>query len=132
MTIKGADPCMDFSKAYLPSCNAFNGMEAELLYDGYNTNFYLNIQTLQFPCSDEDESVANVTIVIGDQIYSIQSEILKGGQRIRLPLEIQQLIIDSLLEGSEVLISVGRYRATLIPDNFALPIERCDETILNV
>lgn len=120
LTISSEEPCVEYSKSFFSSCNTFNGIEAEFLYDGNETILFLNIQTLVFNPSYLDENVATILISIGDQTYEISGEILQGGQRIRVPPEAKKIIIDALLEGCEVGLVIGRYQATLIPDHFTL------------
>jgi hypothetical protein len=79
---------------------------------------YLYSLTLLFPCNTDDPCTSNVTICVDDARHIFTAERLQGGQCLRLPEEARDLIICSLLEGKCPEITVGRYQATLIHDNF--------------
>lgn len=120
LTISSEEPCVDYSKSLFPSCNTFNGLEAEFLYNGNETTLFLNIQTMLFSPSALDENMATIFISIEDHLYEVLGEILQGGQRIRVPPEAKKIIIDALLDQCEVGLVIGRYQAKLIPNHFTL------------
>lgn len=118
VNIKANCPCITYSKAYLPVCSRFSGIEAELLCAGAEKHLYLNAFSLQFPKCADDEDTTEVIVLINDIEYTFIAQRFEGGQRLLLPEIAQQLIIDALLEGHCIDLSTGHYRATLIPDNF--------------
>lgn len=82
-------------------------------------NFYLNVFTLQFAEGDEEGNL-KVKLSVGEQSQEFSAERLDGGQRLRLSEEAKEFLIEALLSETSVEVSVGRYRTTLIPNNFAL------------
>ena len=117
--IKADCPSATYVKVYLPECNAFNGLEAELVCNNCDMQFYLNAKTLLLPCSCNDQNHTELKIVVCENEYKFMAERLLGGQRLLLPEDARQLIICSLLEGNDVEVTVGRYQAMLISEGFA-------------
>lgn len=116
--IKADCPPATITKAYLPACNPFSGMEAVVISSNGNIQFYLYALTLLFPALSEDCEHAEVVVCIEDNEFSFVSDRLQGGQCIRLPEEARDLIICALLEQKNPEITVGRYQACLTHDNF--------------
>lgn len=117
-TITATFPCSTYAKAYLQTCNPFNGLEVELLCNGADTTLFLNALMLCFPPAQNDSGKIDVDICIEDQSFQYPGDRYEGGQRIRLPEEAKQLIIASLLEDIPVTIAVGRYQAIIYSENF--------------
>lgn len=82
------------------------------------TTFYLNAFTLLFPTNADDEEHTTVIFCIEETTQTFLAERLLGGQRLLLPDEAMQLTMETLQENKTIEITVGRYQATLIPDNF--------------
>lgn len=116
--IKANCPYAIYTKAYLPTCNTFNGLEVTLISCNGSVRLYFNALTLMFPCIDGDESHTKVNLNIQGQPYSFIAERLEGGQSLLIPEEQMQLIVGALLEKQCVEIIVGRYQSTLIHTNF--------------
>jgi hypothetical protein len=116
--IKADCPPAKYARACLPACNTFNGMEAVLMSSNGTTHFYLNALTLLFPVYECDNAHTEIKIVIEEENYCFIVDRLQGGQRLLLPEEAKQLIVDALLEFKCVEISTGRYQTTLIYENF--------------
>jgi len=110
---------MTYAKAVLPALNTFNGLQGELLLIGTKLQLYLNALSLQIPYLPNDEMHAGVTIAIEDQEYYFIADRFEGGQKVLLSDDALQIIINALLEGYFIDISIGRYETTLSPDNFA-------------
>lgn len=116
--IKANCPPANYVKIYLPACNTFNGLEAALMSCNGSRRFYLYALTLLFPCNPGDEEHSEVSFSINEEGFQFSADRLQGGQCLLLPEEAMQLIVESLLEKKCVEINVGRYKTTLIPDNF--------------
>lgn len=117
--IKADCPPACYTKLYLPANNTFNGLEAVLMSIDGDWHFYLHALTLLFPSIAADDEHTEVILTIEETTYAYTADRLQGGQCLLLPDEANQLIICSLLEKTEVLVTSGRYQATLTPENFA-------------
>ena len=117
--IKGDCPPSKYTKAYLPACNAFNGMEAVVMYSNCDTQMFLYALTLLFPIYGDDCEHTEINVCLDDEDYAYIVDRLEGGQCLRLPGEARDLIICALLDGKSLDITAGRYQTTLIPDNFS-------------
>lgn len=117
-TVKAVYPCSNYAKARLEPHNDFNGIGIEFLGAEGNAAIFLNAYTLCFPAAERDEATADVDLAVGGIVYRFASERLLGGQRIKLTEEAKQLFISALLENVPIEVSVGRYRTTIVSDNF--------------
>lgn len=116
--IKGDCPASRYTKAYLPACNAFNGMEAVVMHSNCDTQMFLYALTLLFPVYGDDCDHTEITVCLDDENYTYIVDRLEGGQCLRLTNEARDRILCALLDGKCLEITAGRYEATLIPDNF--------------
>lgn len=117
-TINADFPYSSYSKAYLATCHPFDGLEVELLFNGFDSILFLNTLILCFPESTDGSGMIEVKINIEDRSYIFLADRFEGGQRIKLPENAKQLIIASLLDGRCPQIIVDRYHAILQSDNF--------------
>lgn len=122
--IQGDCPPQVYSKVFLIPSSTFNGIQVELVGVGSDQHLYLSVLCLQISPSSSSDSIVNVTITIEDQVYTVSAELLEGGQRVLLPEEAKDLIVCSLLNDQEVTIAMGRYRQTLISDNFKESLQK--------
>lgn len=106
-----------FTKASLPPCNRFSGIEAEIFATGCEQHLYLNALLMEFPCGpDPDHAI--VAITVNGSTMDYVAERFEGGQRLKMPCEATQTVIAALRGGICVDIKVGRYEETLVPDHF--------------
>lgn len=117
-TIKASHPCSTYTKARLAPSDLFNGMEAELLCNGNDETLFFNVHILCFPPAKNPEGKIDVAVCIKGESFTFAAYRLEGGQRLMLPDEAKQIIVASLLEGFPVYVSVGRYEAKLVCNNF--------------
>lgn len=118
--IKADCPKASYAKIYLPASNTFNGLETEFVYSDGNLQLNLNIHSLQFPCDPTDSSITTVQITISENLYIYKANRLLGGQRLNLPFEACEQIMQALLTGIDVDIVVGRYETTLLANGFTV------------
>jgi len=116
--VKSDCPCATYVKAYLPTCNTFNGLEAVLTSYNGSVKLYLNAFTLNFPFYNGDEEHSEVSLLINDEKFTFVAERLQGGQCLLLPEDGMQLITGALLEHKCVDVIVGRFQTTLTYENF--------------
>lgn len=117
--ITSCDPCFQSARVYYEPQNVFREPGVEI---AYNTDagftFYLNLYGCPLPQSLTKEGLAEVVAVINSEPSLILACVCLGNQRIMLPEEAAQRIIQSLLNHDEVCLKVGHYRVTLPFDSF--------------
>lgn len=105
-------PCPSQGRIFSPSkeCVSF-----ELIRSGGKDWGYVNNIAFGFT-----PPMAEVGMTVEGQTYLFYGQVLGGFQRLLLPEEATQVIVDSLLAGRSVRLSVAGYEAFLYPYNFAL------------
>lgn len=109
VSLRSQCPSIVYSKKYLPTNDEFRGIEVELISVGSETNLYLNIFILQYPCSQIEEGMADVTIQFNNLSYTTLGVLFQGRQRIMLSAADKEIILNALYERQPVGISVGQY-----------------------
>lgn len=111
-------PRCEFSKTYFPICNDFSGLETEILTACGRSSLYFNVNTLQIPSDQNHSGYVTVSLIIDDQTFTFISELMQGGQRVKLADAGKDLIIDTLVSGRPVTVTIGRYKTVLTPCGF--------------
>lgn len=112
------DPCYDSMRIILPSRNHFRELELELTQGAY-CKMYINVFSIELPEDPDCPNKTKVSLSVDGNSKIVYADRLKGGQRLLLPPDTTQMIIDSLLEGKPLSLSVSRYKAEIIPDRFS-------------
>lgn len=107
-------------------------LELEITRNCSGIRCYINLLTIEaFPCS-EDPSRTRLEILFEDQEpWIIYPYLLAGQQRLLLPGEVADTLIQRLLDNFSFTIQIGDQRLFVIPDQFisvyekllSLPIE---------
>lgn len=95
-----------------------DNLELELDRGSSGLRMYINVFAMALPHSQEDDQKTNVNVEILDETWTVLAERLQGGQRLLLPPEIADIIVDALLSNQLVNISVGRYHAEILSAGF--------------
>lgn len=113
-------PCGQYNsgRMFLPISIPGNNLELEITRGLSGTHVYVNVCSLPVPPAPENPSIAPVNVIIGDSVTRTFAERLQGGQRLILPCEISQDIINAVLNNESVVISAGAYRAEIISTRF--------------
>lgn len=113
--------CQSFrsQRLLLPADNLFRGMSLELTQTQSGLNAYLNIYSLSFPKNPANPSYIQVNMTVEKESWVFLAIRLEGGQRALLPQEACNLLIDQLLQGKEVFLSVEKYHTAASPIGFS-------------
>lgn len=103
-------------KISFPPANSYSGIEMDLTRLNHEVVAYLNVFSIDLAAPDQ---LIDVRVVIENQESTYQARILKGGQRVLLPLEATEKMIEALSEDLQVYIQMGRYEQTIDPANFS-------------
>jgi hypothetical protein len=74
---------------------------------------------MEFPCG-KYPSTSTVTVIIESTILEYEADRLEGGQRLKMPPEATAAVVEALCNGFCIDVAVGRYRETLVPNNFKM------------
>lgn len=110
------------ARLVLPIEDQFRGLEITLVRGSEGVLMYVNACSVAFPCDEDcfDPNMTQINIVVmGNNPYVVWAHRLQGGQRLLLPCEASDRIIESLLAGIPVEMTIGRYYTEIIPDRFA-------------
>lgn len=78
----------------------------------------MNVCTLLLPSDPDNCGCASVQLAVGEERHSFSAVLFEGNQRVELPPEAAELVINALLSNIPVEITIGRYQETLAADNF--------------
>jgi hypothetical protein len=124
--------CFKGGKLTLSSDSDYSHLELELIRNRSGIRFYLNILFLKAPPCKEDPSRTRLEIRFDDQEpWIVYPYLLEGGQRLLLPGDVADILVQNLLDGHSFTIQIGRSVINVVPDHFsvvyarllALPIE---------
>lgn len=130
-------PCFNGGRLLLDADSDYSHLELEIIRNSSGIRFYLNLLFLQAPPLQEDPSRTCLIIQFENQEpWTVYPYLLEGNQRLLLPGDVSDILIQSLLNEECFTIQIGRSQITVIPDNFIktykrlldLPIEECVET----
>lgn len=112
-------PCFNGGRLILEADSDYSYLELELIRNRSGTYFYLNLLFLQaLPCS-EDPTRTRIEVTFENQEPLIlYPHLLEGGQRILLPSEIADNLIQALLEDCSFTIQIGRSQIHVASYNF--------------
>lgn len=111
----------DSARLFLPVDDQYRGLELVLVHGSQGASMYLNACNSMLPCDPcegADFDMTPVDLVIADQYVTLMAHRLKGGQRLLLPTEAVNLIVESLFAGCPVFLTVGCYQTEITPCNF--------------
>lgn len=93
--------------------------EIELARDFTGCRFYLNFFTVHVRSLHSSSSEAEALILFdNDDSWTIYPYLFSGGQRLLLPEDVTEYLIDTLLDGRSFSVKIGNYHLTVYPENF--------------
>jgi hypothetical protein len=100
-------------------------LELEIIRNSAGMRFYLNLLFLEaLPCQ-EDPKRTCISIQFEDQEpWNAYPYLLAGGQRLLLPGDVADTLIQALLNGQSFMIQMGRTQIHVIPTQFVKTYER--------
>jgi hypothetical protein len=115
-----ACPQYNSGKLYLPAEEICRGLELEIVRSASGMRMYLNTFSLPFSPDNSNPNLSPFFITIAcDEPALFLGELLEGGQRVLLPIEVSQQIVSALLDNQSVVIKAGRYQTEIVPTSFA-------------
>lgn len=124
--------CFTGGRLILEPDSNYSRLELEIARNRSGIRFYINLLFLEALPDKENPSRTSVEILFDDQDpWIIHPYLLVGGQRLLLPGDVADILIQALLDGKSFNLQIGRSCIRVIPDQFsvvygrllALPIE---------
>lgn len=117
--ICSCDPCFQCAKVYYEPQNVFREAGIEIAFStDTGFRFFLNFYGCPIPDKLIHDDAAEVTLIINNTSSLILANVCKGGQRLILPEDASQLIIQSLLNNEEVCLKIWRYSVNIPLEGF--------------
>ena len=125
-------PCYNAGRLLWHPNSDFSYLELEIARSRTGLRFYVNLLFLQAPPCEEDPERTRLEILFDNQeSWVVYPYLFEGGQRLLLPGEIANVLIQTLLDERPFTVRLGRNSLDILPANFAslyetllsLPIE---------
>lgn len=123
-------PYYNGGRIFLEPEKEYDYLTIEIVRSRSGVRFYLNILFLQAtPCS-EDQTKTKVEVFFENEEkpWVIYPLILRGGQRLLLPTDASNYLIQVLLEGQSFDFKVGNYRTKATVNTF----EECYQALMKI
>jgi hypothetical protein len=111
-------PCYASSQLSLSGSSTNCPLRVLLVRTISGIRMYVDLLQLQVPPDPSDCSKALIIITTNDKTYPIFAYRFEGCQRMLIPSEAADELIDLLLNGHSFTIQIGSYQSDVIPINF--------------
>jgi hypothetical protein len=102
----------------LASVDVFRDLSIELIQTAHNRKMHVSAYSKRFTPSDNSPLLVPLHLKINKQASTVLCQSIDGGQKLTLPEETSNLIINHLLNGDQVSLFIDQYRAELDPITF--------------
>ncbi len=122
--VESGNPQFDSTKLTFYSTDPINGIDLELLNTHQQLYVYLNVHSVPIPPLKTDPKHALVHITIGKEKHRVEALRREGGQRLLLPEDAVQLILDALKKEQSLDLAISGYRVSIDPEGFSERYEK--------
>lgn len=119
----GVIDCNSTKLSYF-SKDPLHGIDLELIQTTESLKVYLNIHSIPIPPFRENPKAASVKIKIHSKVLICQAYRFEGGQRLLLPDEIADMLIETLKNGHEVTLSLPGYSSVIHVEDFTSKFDK--------
>lgn len=114
-------PCFNGGRLLLAPDSEYSRIELEIIRNRSGIRFYINLLFLEAPPCPEDKTRTSLNVLFQDQEpWIIYPYLFTGGQRLLLPGDAADVLIQALLDEESFDVEIGRSRIKVIPDNFSI------------
>lgn len=128
--IDAGDQQFNSTKLTYHSQDPINGIDLELMQTPNLLRSYLNVHSLPIPSLKDDPKATAVNLCIGDNTYQFLARRHEGGQRLVLPQEMTEKIIEGLLQHLPLKIKVPGYAVVIEAEGFEEKFQQLGHTPL--
>jgi hypothetical protein len=112
-------PCFNSGRLLLGPESDNSRLEIEIDRTRSGIRFFVNLLFLQAPPLQDDPSRTKIKIIFEEQEpWEIYPYLFSGGQRLLIPGDDADILIQALLDGFSFSIQIGRSFIHVIPDKF--------------
>lgn len=113
-------PCFNGGRLILGAGLNDSNLELELVRNRSGIRFYLDLLFLQAAPWSDDPTRTRIEVIFEEQEpWVVYPYLLEGGQRLLLPGDLADVLVQALLDGYEFRIQIGRSHVQVIPENFS-------------
>ena len=116
--VKTGSSAFDSSELCYRTSDPANGLDLAMIRTKDTLRFYLAVRSRSIPPYQNNPKQALVEILIDNNKYIFIAARHEGGQRLLLPEECQQLVLDSLKNNLSVTFQLSGYQAFIEPSDF--------------
>jgi hypothetical protein len=116
--IESGDKKFNSTKLSHFTSDLVNGLDLEFMRIAGEVRTYLNVHSLPIPSSKEDPKTTSGFLTIGSEKYPFQACRHEGGQRLLLPQDISNILIEALSNNQTVHIKVFGYASSITAEGF--------------
>ncbi len=118
-------PCFNAGRLLLPPDPPTSLLELEILRNHSGIRCYLNLHSIEaMPCSEDPACTCLEILFENQEPWVVYPYLLGGGQRLLLPGEAADVLIQALLEESSFTIRMGGGELFVISNQFAAVYEK--------
>jgi hypothetical protein len=114
-------PCFNGGRLILGPDSNYSHLELELNRSRAGIRFYINVLFLQAPPLPHDPNRTRAEILFEDQEpWVVYPYLMAGGQRLLLPGDVADVLVQTLLDGYSFTIRLGRNQIEVVPNRFSV------------
>ena len=125
--VKSKKHLFDSSRLCYRTADRVNGIDIAIIHIKKKSLVYLEVHAQRIPPYLGDEKKAHLKFLSKNKEYLFQAERHTGGQRVALPNEIQDRLIELLKSSFSLTIELDGYRETIDPSSFELLLRKLDQ-----
>jgi hypothetical protein len=113
------NPCFNGGRLILSPDSDYSHVELELIRNASGIRFYINLLFLHAMPWNVDHTRTCVTIQIENQDpWTVYPYLLEGGQRLLLPSNVADILVQHLLDNQSFTIQIGHNQTNVLSHNF--------------
>lgn len=102
-------------------------MELEIDRSSSGVRMYINLSVFQASPTADNPCIAKAELVVCEEPLVFYPYLLEGGQRLLIPSDVTEKIIEHLCDECSLTLRLGRQEMTVIPDGFQQSYQRLME-----
>jgi hypothetical protein len=118
-------PSFNGGRLILGPDSDYSHLELELVRSSSGIRFYINLLFLQALPWQDDPTRTCISILFADQEpWIVYPYLLEGSQRLLLPGDVADILVQSLIDDLSFIIQIGRSQISVVPTNFIKAYQR--------
>jgi len=105
-------------RIFLKPVDPYRGLEIELVRGSYGIRVYVNALCFCFPPLKDNPKKAVLQLFMNGEWEEGEATLFEGGQRLLLPVEMKEKMVEALSRGETVQLKIGRFSEQIVPTHF--------------